>query len=88
MNVGTRMRTWLGAIALVAIGAGSAGAQANNCTWNGREYGEGTTVCQNGLLQLCMNGTWQNNDGERCQAGEGGGGGLGLLEQEEQAIEE
>jgi hypothetical protein len=89
MNVASRSATsCLGAIAVIALFAGSAAAQANNCTWNGQEYAEGTTVCQNGLRQLCMNGTWQNNDGERCQPGEGAAAGLRMLEQEEQAIEE
>ena len=90
MKLRTRTATsWLGAVAVVTLCAGSAAAQANNCTWNGQEYAEGTTVCQNGLRQLCMNGEWQNNDGARCQPGEGGAAAaLRRLEQEEQAIEE
>ncbi len=89
MNVGSRRAaSWLGAIAAVAFFAGSAAAQANNCTWNGQEYAEGTAICQNGLRQRCENGTWQNNDGERCEPGEGAAAGLRMLQQEEQAIEE
>jgi len=36
------------------------------CRREGREYREGARVCSNDLVLLCINGDWQNLDGERC----------------------
>jgi hypothetical protein len=79
---------WLGVVAWIAAAAGSAGAQANNCTWNGQEFAEGMDVCQNGLRQRCMNGTWQSNNGERCDGDDGATERMRLLEQEQEVEED
>lgn len=79
----------LGVVGWITTLAGSAGAQANNCTWNGQEFAEGMDVCQDGLRQRCMNGTWQNNNGERCGGDEGAAAErLRILEQEQDAEED
>ena len=58
-------------------------AGANNCTYNGQDYGEGAVICQAGLLNLCMNGVWQSK-GSFCNgtpdgAVVGGGGSLPVI---------
>ena len=55
---------WIAALPAVAT------AQDQGCTYEGERYAEGTTVCQAGLRQTCMNGTWQSVDGERCGGGD------------------
>ena len=38
----------------------------DDCRLNGRVYPQGAYVCQRGLRQHCVNGSWQNLDGARC----------------------
>ncbi len=64
-----RLVYWIGGtlLALVLFAAPqSAQAQEQSCLWEGQTYPEMSTICQNGLLQTCINGDWQNNGGERC----------------------
>jgi hypothetical protein len=49
---------------------GRAAAQ-QQCMLNGRQYPENAQVCSGGLVQFCTNGTWQNNEGARCDAQSG-----------------
>ena len=39
---------------------------AQLCRRDGQAYREGARVCSSGLVLLCVNGGWQNLDGERC----------------------
>ena len=57
---------WITAMPAVAI------AQDQGCTYEGERYAEGTTICQGGLRQTCMNGTWQSLDGGRCGGADDG----------------
>lgn len=61
-------------LVLVALCAaavpGSARAQ-QTCMLDGRKYPENASVCSNGLVLFCANGTWQNNEGARCDAQSG-----------------
>jgi hypothetical protein len=36
------------------------------CRHDGDPYREGAMLCIRGLTQRCVNGSWQNLDGERC----------------------
>lgn len=55
---------------VLMLGASTAAsAQSQSCMYEGKRYEEGTTVCQAGLQQTCMAGTWQNLDGTRCDPG-------------------
>lgn len=65
-----RKGTLLLATTLLFGAATLADAQDQSCIYEGERYAEGTTVCQAGLRQTCMNGTWQSLDGERCGADE------------------
>lgn len=47
-----------------------AGAQ-QTCMLDGQKYPENAVVCSNGLVLVCTNGTWQNNEGARCDAPSG-----------------
>ncbi len=39
---------------------------AEECRLAGQAYPPNVTVCSGGLAVTCMNGNWQNNDGQRC----------------------
>lgn len=41
------------------------------CMLNGQKYPENAVVCSNGLALFCANGTWQNNEGQRCDTQSG-----------------
>jgi hypothetical protein len=41
-------------------------AAQEGCRQDGALYREGARLCVRGLVQLCVNGNWQNLDGERC----------------------
>jgi hypothetical protein len=56
----------LSMIGLLVAAATSAHAQ-HTCTLDGQPYPENATVCSGGLLLFCTNGTWQNNEGARCE---------------------
>jgi len=62
-------------MAFVALGmvlAVSGGARAQStCMLDGVKYPENAVVCSGGLALFCANGTWQNNDGARCDASSG-----------------
>jgi hypothetical protein len=49
---------------------GRAGAQ-QTCLLSGQKYPENAVVCSNGLALFCTNGTWQNNEGQRCDTESG-----------------
>jgi hypothetical protein len=57
-------------LALALCAATSTAARAS-CMLEGREYPEDATVCSGGLALFCSNGTWQNNEGQRCDAPSG-----------------
>lgn len=59
----------IAALCAVAL-PGRAGAQ-QTCLLNGQSYPENASVCSDGLAVVCFNGTWQNNDGARCDARSG-----------------
>ena len=61
-------RTWIGlAVASFILSAPAMSeAQGQSCLYEGQTYDEGTTICQSGLRQTCMNGNWQSLSGERC----------------------
>ena len=59
---------WMAGVWLLASAAVAA-AQSQSCLWEGKSYAEASTVCQAGLQQTCVNGTWQSLDGARCEAG-------------------
>jgi hypothetical protein len=52
------------------VAATSAVAQSK-CLLDGVEYPENAVVCSGGLVLFCANGTWQNNDGARCDTPSG-----------------
>jgi len=55
------------ATVLLATAAPAAWAQEQACLYEGKTYPEGSTVCQAGLLQTCVNGEWQSpGGGARC----------------------
>ena len=56
---------------LLLAGTGPAAAQSQSCRYEGQEYPEGTSVCQAGLRQNCVNGEWQNLTGARCDSQDG-----------------
>jgi hypothetical protein len=56
----------IGVVLLVLGAAAPAGAQ-DVCREAGAIYRQGAQLCIRGLVQLCMNGTWQNLDGQRCR---------------------
>ncbi len=58
------------AAALLVATATVAGAQ-NTCLLDGVSYPENAVVCSGGLALFCANGTWQNNEGARCDASSG-----------------
>jgi hypothetical protein len=60
------MRRAIGAAALVLSVAAPAASQ-DVCRQDGAIYREGARLCVRGLVQLCVNGSWQNLDGERCR---------------------
>ena len=67
------MRSGWALIAVIGLVVGSApyaAAQSQGCTYEGQRYEEGMTICQAGLKQNCVNGTWQSLDGARCGAGD------------------
>ena len=41
-------------------------AADGECRLNGASYPQSVTVCSNGLALTCSNGTWQDNNGQRC----------------------
>lgn len=41
-------------------------ASGDTCRLGGKEYPPDVMVCSGGLVVSCQNGTWQNNDGRRC----------------------
>ena len=49
---------------LVAVATGAHAQQ--RCMLDGNEYPENAVVCSGGLSLFCSNGTWQNNEGARC----------------------
>ena len=49
---------------------GRAAAQ-QTCMLNGQKYPENAVVCSNGLALFCANGSWQNNEGQRCDTQSG-----------------
>lgn len=57
-------------LGLVAL-ATRAAAQPTPCTLNGQSYPENSVVCSDGLALFCANGTWQSNQGARCNAPSG-----------------
>lgn len=50
--------------------AGAAHAQSK-CVLDGKAYEENVVVCVGGLVNVCSNGTWQGNDGARCDGPSG-----------------
>jgi hypothetical protein len=54
------------ALIVLVLAATPARAQHQPCMLDGRNYPEDATVCSGGLLLFCSNGTWQNNQGARC----------------------
>jgi hypothetical protein len=54
-------------IGLVVAVAASAGAQ-QTCMLDGKPYPENAVVCSGGMSLFCTNGTWQNNEGARCDS--------------------
>ena len=58
------------AITLLFVAPELARAQSQACRYEGREFPEGSSVCQGGLRQNCVNGEWQNLDGARCDTGD------------------
>lgn len=61
-------RTWIGlAVAsFILCATAMAEAQGQSCLYEGQTYDEETTICQSGLRQTCINGSWQSLGGERC----------------------
>jgi hypothetical protein len=49
---------------LLAVASASP-AQAR-CVLDGNEYPENALVCSGGLVLFCANGSWQSNNGARC----------------------
>ncbi|MDG2305495.1 MAG: hypothetical protein P8R42_12775 [Candidatus Binatia bacterium] len=37
-----------------------------DCRRGGESYPSNVTICSGGLAVTCMNGSWQSNDGQRC----------------------
>lgn len=59
-----------GAFLLILCATTSAHAEGS-CTLGGQKYPENAVVCSGGLVLACSNGTWQNNNGARCDAPSG-----------------
>lgn len=57
----------LGVVLAAATGAGAQGG----CLLEGVAYPENAVVCSRGLALFCANGTWQNNEGARCDTPSG-----------------
>lgn len=58
--------------ALVFLLLASATARAQqSCQLEGRSYPENAVVCSRGLQIVCVNGTWQNLEGARCDVRDG-----------------
>jgi len=58
------------AAATLAFAATRAGAQ-QTCMLEGSSYPENSVICSHGLQVQCVNGTWQGNEGTRCNAPSG-----------------
>ncbi|HZR85079.1 MAG TPA: hypothetical protein VFD92_28545 [Candidatus Binatia bacterium] len=58
------------ALVLVAFAPRGAAASKGDCRYRGRTIAQGVAVCQAGLVQLCMNGEWQDQ-GRFCSAPDG-----------------
>lgn len=43
----------------------------DNCQLGSQAYPPNVTVCSGGLSVTCINGNWQNNNGQRCDAPSG-----------------
>lgn len=56
----------IGVFSLALGGGPPAAAQDTGCEYLGRRFPEGSRICQAGLEQTCMNGSWQSLDGTRC----------------------
>lgn len=52
--------------ALCAAAAPDLARAQQPCMLDGQKYPENAQVCSNGLVLFCANGTWQNNEGARC----------------------
>jgi len=57
-------------VGLAVVAATAAGAQ-NACVLEGQKYPENAVVCSGGLSLFCTNGSWQNNEGARCDTPSG-----------------
>ncbi len=55
----------IGLAVLVAFGV-TGSASAMDCRLDGQVYPPDVTICSGGLAVSCVNGSWQNNDGRRC----------------------
>jgi len=53
------------------LAAATAAQAQHDCQLDGQAYPENATVCSNGLVLHCSNGTWQNNDGAHCESRSG-----------------
>jgi hypothetical protein len=65
----TRWQRLLCAATLAAAAAAAASAEAaQTCLLDGNSYPENAVVCSHGLQVQCVNGSWQGNDGTRCNS--------------------
>jgi hypothetical protein len=56
---------------LCAVALPGAALAQQTCMLSGQQYPENAEVCSDGLVLACSNGTWQNNQGARCDARSG-----------------
>lgn len=56
---------------VVALLAASATSAQQACQLEGRPYPENAVVCSRGIVLSCANGTWQSNEGARCNGSNG-----------------
>jgi len=64
-------KSTLAAVRAALLLCATSTAAGASCLLDGREYPEDATVCSSGLVLFCTNGTWQNNEGRRCDAPSG-----------------
>ena len=67
------MRIWatIGLAGGIAVASAASARAEGNCRLGNQVYPENAAVCSQGLSLYCVNGTWQNNQGTRCNAASG-----------------
>ena len=55
----------------LTLAAATPAAAEQTCPLGGQAYPANVIVCSGGLVATCINGNWQSNNGQRCDAPSG-----------------